>query len=120
MILYKNKSILAQQSISFGCKIWSAYKKQKEWNPFWIPLSYLRLKNITLGYTVPQSILRHIFIQKIRVYGSVNNLCLLHNGCGKLPIDPEMNEGQGTLTYGTWGRTYPITRSWSVGIEVTF
>ena len=29
-----HKSILAQQSISFGCKIWSAYKKQKEWNPF--------------------------------------------------------------------------------------
>ncbi len=85
-----------------------------------VDMSYLRLKNITLGYTVPQSILRHIFIQKIRVYGSVNNLCLLHNGCGKLPIDPEMNDGQGALTYGTWGRTYPITRSWSVGLEVTF
>ena len=35
-------------------------------------------------------------------------------------IDPEMNDGQGALTYGTWGRTYPITRSWSVGLEVTF
>jgi len=31
-----------------------------------------------------------------------------------------MNAGQGSLGYGTWGRTYPVTRSWSVGLQVTF
>ena len=50
----------------------------------------------------------------------MNNLCLLHKGSGKLPIDPEMNAGQGSLGYGTWGRTYPINRTWSVGLQVTF
>ncbi len=86
-----------------------------------VDLSYLRLKNITLGYTLPQSLTRKAYIQKVRLYASVNNLCLLHNGARNLPIDPEMNDGPtGTYGYGTWGRTYPITWSWSVGLQVEF
>ena len=85
-----------------------------------VDMSYLRLKNITLGYTLPTEITKKAFIQRLRIYASVNNLCLLHKGSGKLPIDPEMNAGQGLLGYGTWGRTYPITRSWSFGLQLTF
>ena len=85
-----------------------------------VDMSYLRLKNVTLGYTLPKYLTNKFYIQKLRVYGSVNNLCLLHKGSGDLPIDPEMNAGQGSLGLGTWGRTYPITRSWSFGIQVTF
>lgn len=84
-----------------------------------VNMSYLRLKNITLGYTMPQELTKRFYIQKLRIYASVNNLCLLHKGNGDLPIDPEMNAGQGNLTYGTWGRTYPMTRTWSFGIQVT-
>jgi len=85
-----------------------------------VDMSYLRLKNITLGYTLPENLTRKAFIEKFRLYGSVNNLCLLHKGSGDLPIDPEMNAGQGSLGYGTWGRTYPINRTWSVGLQITF
>lgn len=86
-----------------------------------INLSYLRLKNITLGYTLPERLTRKIFMEKVRFYASVDNLCLLHNGAKGLPIDPEMNDGpSGTYGYGTWGRTAPITRSWSVGLQVNF
>ena len=85
-----------------------------------VDMSYLRLKNITLGYTLPQDLTRKIFIQTLRLYASVNNLCLLHKGSKNLPIDPEMNAGQGKLSYGTWGRTYPINRTWSIGLQVTF
>ena len=85
-----------------------------------VDMSYLRLKNVTLGYTIPQALTKKIYIQNLRLYASVNNLCLLHKGSGDLPIDPEMNAGQGSLGYGTWGRTYPVTRSWSVGLQVTF
>lgn len=86
-----------------------------------VDLSYLRLKNVTLGYTLPQQLTRKAYIDKIRLYASVNNLCLLHNGARNLPIDPEMNDGPtGTYGYGTWGRTAPITRSWSVGFQVYF
>ncbi len=85
-----------------------------------VNMAYLRLKNITIGYTMPEKLTRKFYVQKLRVYGSVDNLCLLYKGSGDLPIDPEMNAGQGALTYGTWGRTYPITRSWSIGVQVTF
>lgn len=85
-----------------------------------VNMSYLRLKNITLGYTLPKFLIKKAYLEKVRIYGSVNNLCLLHKGSGDLPIDPEVNAGQGLLSYGTWGRTYPITRSWSFGIQVTF
>ena len=78
-----------------------------------VDMSYLRLKNITLGYTLPENWTRKAFIDKLRVYGSVNNLCLLHKGSGDLPIDPEMNAGQGALGScrrlcgSTWYRQYP-------------
>ena len=85
-----------------------------------VDMSYLRLKNVTLGYTLPEELTKKAFIQKLRVYASCSNLFLLHKGSGDLPIDPEMNAGQGALGYGTWGRTYPITKSWSFGLQVTF
>lgn len=85
-----------------------------------VSMAYLRLKNITLGYTFPQWLTRKIYVQNARVYASVDNVCLLHNGPGDVPVDPEMNAGQGGLSNGTWGRTYPITRSWSIGVQITF
>ena len=98
------------------CGRYNYYPQSK----YLVDMSYLRLKNITLGYTLPQALTKKAYIQKLRIYASVNNLCLLHKGSGDLPIDPEMNAGQGGLAYGTWGRTYPITRSWSCGLQVTF
>lgn len=85
-----------------------------------VNMAYLRLKNVTIGYTLPASITKKVYMEKVRFYGSVNNLCLLYNGAKDYPVDPEMNEGQGSLSYGTWGRTFPITRTWSVGVQVTF
>jgi hypothetical protein len=84
-----------------------------------VDMSYLRLKSVTLGYTIPKELLRKIHIQNIRLYASGNNLFLLHKGNGDLPLDPEINTGEGTA-YGGWGRTIPITRSWAVGLQVTF
>lgn len=85
-----------------------------------VNMAYLRLKNVTIGYTLPASITKKVYMEKVRFYGSVNNLCLLYNGAKDYPVDPEMNAGQGSLGYGTWGRTFPITRTWSVGVQVTF
>ena len=85
-----------------------------------VNMAYLRLKNVTIGYTLPASITKKVYMEKVRFYGSVNNLCLLYNGAKDYPVDPEMNAGESKLGYGTWGRTYPITRTWSVGVQVTF
>lgn len=84
-----------------------------------VDMSYLRLKNITFGYTLPQVLTRKAYIEKARVYFSADNLALLHKG-HNLPVDPEINAGQGSLGYGTWGRIAPITRTLSLGLQVTF
>ncbi|MBS7373217.1 MAG: TonB-dependent receptor, partial [Muribaculaceae bacterium] len=53
-----------------------------------VDMSYLRLKNVTLGYTLPVELTKKAFVQKLRFYVSCNNLFLLHKGSGDLPIDP--------------------------------
>ena len=80
-------------------------------------MSYLRLKNVTVGYTLPKEWTRKAFIEKARIYFSGSNLFLLYKG-SDLPVDPEISTGDG-LTYGGWGRTTPITRTFSFGIQVT-
>ncbi|UKK82100.1 SusC/RagA family TonB-linked outer membrane protein [Segatella bryantii] len=84
-----------------------------------VDMSYLRLKSVTLGYTLPEGLTRKAHIESLRIYTSANNLFLLHKGNGNLPLDPEINDGNG-IDYGGWGRTTPITRSWVVGLQVTF
>lgn len=80
-------------------------------------MSYLRLKNVTLGYTIPETVTRKVNIQKARIYLSGSNLFLLHKG-NDLPVDPEISTGDG-INYGGWGRTAPITRTLSMGVQVT-
>lgn len=79
--------------------------------------SYLRFKNLTVGYTFPQSLTRKVYIEKLRVYFSANNLCELINN-SVAPVDPEVDGTVGTD--GSWGRTDPFTRTISCGLQVTF
>lgn len=73
--------------------------------------SYLRLKNLTFGYTLPRNISKRIGLDKLRVYVAANNLWTLTSYSG---FDPEVgNDGI------DWG-TYPITRTISVGLNVKF
>lgn len=89
-------------------------------------LAYLRLKNITVGYTIPVDITRKAYIQRARIYFSADNLCFLHNGAGKYQLDPEqtLTAGSSTAGYnggqGMYGRTVPQQRVLSFGLQVTF
>lgn len=88
-------------------------------------MAYLRLKNITVGYTLPAEITRKALIQKARVYFSADNLCLLYNGMKDYPIDPEITTGGNGKENqmsgsGYFGRTTPMTRTLSFGLQVTF
>ena len=90
-------------------------------------MAYLRLKNVTIGYTLPTDLTQKAFIQKARVYFSADNLCFLHNGAGKYQLDPEQTlsagyEGRGSgydHGQGLFGRTVPQQRVLSFGIQVT-
>lgn len=85
-----------------------------------VNMAYLRFKNLTVGYTLPQHITHKAYIDKVRVYFSANNLCELINR-SKAPVDPEINGSDtGSLTDGKWGTADPMTRTISFGVQVTF
>ena len=85
-----------------------------------VNMAYLRLKNITLGYTLPREATRKATIEKIRVYASINNVFDLVNHTRQFGLDPEINTGVGSYANGVFGRTEPITRTYSFGIQVEF
>ena len=85
-------------------------------------MSYLRFKSLTVGYTLPTNLTQKALIQKARVYFSAENLCLLYNGMKDYPIDPEVGSSWKTTSSwsdGTFGRSEPMNRSFSFGIQVT-
>lgn len=85
-----------------------------------VNMAYLRFKNLTIGYTLPQNLTRKAYIDKVRVYFSANNICELINK-SKAPVDPEINSQEtDEPTNGTWGRIDPMYRTVSFGLQVTF
>lgn len=84
-----------------------------------LDMSYLRIKNITLGYTLPADISNKALIQNLRVYVSAENLFEFDNL--NLPLDPEMDyTSSGLNDPNSFGRVYPFRRTLSVGLNVTF
>ncbi|GAB3896765.1 TonB-dependent receptor [Spirosoma agri] len=76
--------------------------------------SYLRCKNLTLGYTLP----RIKGLQQVRVYVSTNNLFTITNYSG---FDPEVNTYAGSNTaIGIDNLVYPQAKSFLGGLQVTF
>lgn len=77
--------------------------------------SYAALKNITLGYTFPIHSNR---IKKARIYGSIQNVCILTGYPGP---NPEASaNGANALYGGIDDSAYPVPRTFSMGVNVTF
>jgi TonB-linked SusC/RagA family outer membrane protein len=82
--------------------------------------SYTRLKNMQIGYTIPNT--KKIKIQSVRVYLAGSNLWTLTKYSG---LDPEMTVSNNSAAEGDrangidWG-TYPVAVSYTVGLNVTF
>lgn len=85
-----------------------------------VNMAYLRLKNITLGYTLPRELTRKATIERVRVYGSILNPLDVINHNHGTGLDPEINTGVGSYGNAVWGRTEPIYRTYSVGLQVEF
>lgn len=83
-----------------------------------VNMSYLRMKNITIGYTIPKNITRKIYLSRVRVYGTITNAFDIINHNKGTGIDPEMNNGEGAYGNGVWGRIDPIMRTYSFGIQI--
>lgn len=79
--------------------------------------SFLRLKNITLGYTLPEKWTRKIWVNKLRLYVSAQNLFCLTKYSG---FDPEVSMLSSPLTPGfDWG-AYPKSRVFTMGLDIQF
>ena len=76
--------------------------------------SYLRLKNITLGYTVPRKLTQKIGINRLRVYGRAENLVTWTKYWG---FDPEI--GSGVTSMGVDYGVYPQARTWTIGCNIS-
>lgn len=90
--------------------------------------SYWRIKNITLDYTFPQELTRKIRIEKLKIYISGENI-FTHSPMFKHTkmFDPETLGGDSdynTKEYGLngvgQGYTYPMLKTWTIGLNVTF
>jgi TonB-linked SusC/RagA family outer membrane protein len=72
--------------------------------------SFFKIKNITLGYTLPADLLRRVTIQRLRVYATITNPLIIAKSHLIKQYDPEMN---GSLDY-------PLTKQVVVGLNLTF
>lgn len=72
--------------------------------------AYARLKNLTIGYTLPRSLTSKINISKLRVFFSGENLLEVSGLYKNYKVDPE----------GLGGQLYPFQRSYSLGLNLTF
>lgn len=78
----------------------------------WLTTSnYFAINNITIGYTFPKSILNHIGLEGLRIYGAADNLAMFSARKG---FDPRMG------MVASSSATYAALRSMSVGLKVTF
>ena len=83
-------------------------------------LAYLRLKNLTVGYTVPQKWTRKAKIEQIRIYFSGENLCYWSPVKKYTKImDPELAGSSGTNVAGS-GVGYAYPRTFSIGLDIQF
>jgi TonB-dependent starch-binding outer membrane protein SusC len=80
--------------------------------------SYMRIKNIQLGYTIPDKISQAIRIQKTRIYVGATNLFTFTKYLG---FDPEIGTGYyGSLDLGVDRATYPQPRTFLFGLNLSF
>jgi len=106
--------------LNANAKIWTPVRVQRWWLHSWAieDGSYLRLNNITLGYTLPQNLLSKIKISNFRIYATVNNLTTITNYSG---YDPDVTARRSDpLTPGVDFAAYPRSRTWLFGVNVTF
>lgn len=89
----------------------SASSSRSVQSDFWLQdISYLRLKNLQLGYTLPKGWLNSVGVENIRIYYSVENLLTFDKM--KINIDPESTSQRLS--------SYPLLRTHAFGVNVTF
>jgi TonB-linked SusC/RagA family outer membrane protein len=101
------RTIRGGKNDNFAYSSWSLYDA-----------SYYRIRQVTLNYTLPGRLLSRLHVQGARVYVGINNLHTFTNYPG---YDPEVGNGGDTQTVlGVDFGTYPMARTYTVGINFSF
>jgi hypothetical protein len=80
--------------------------------------SYLKIKNLSIGYNVPESVLKTIKVRTLKIYANVQNIATFTKYTG---FDPEIGEDlMERLVYGLDNGRYPTPRIYTVGISLGF
>lgn len=86
---------------------------QLDSNAWILNASYLRLKNVQIGYSISPSILKNLGLKKLRIYVSGYDLLTFSPMLKHYSIDPEHDVGAGTYDY-------PVMKIYTMGINITF
>ena len=79
--------------------------------------SYFRIRNITLGYNLPRTLVQRAKMQSLRVYAGVQNALTISKYLG---YNPEVSGYEGPLTGGVDYGSYPLARTYTVGLNLGF
>jgi TonB-linked SusC/RagA family outer membrane protein len=79
--------------------------------------SFVRLRNVSVGYTLPETLTKHLLGGTVRLYTQGTNLVLLTKYTG---LDPESASSSDANQQGIDLGTPPQPRSWQVGVNATF
>lgn len=100
----------------------TGYAMQRQ-SRYLLNMAYLRVKNITLGYTIPAKLLSKVYLTNARVYMSMENFFTFDKLRG-LPIDPEAVSGYSMFSesynLSRTGTGTPVFKSVSLGVQLSF
>ncbi len=111
---------VALAKLNENATIWSPVRAQRWWLHSWAieDGSYLRINNVTLGYTLPSAITNRVKISSLRMFATVNNLATITGYSG---YDPDVTARRSDpLTPGVDFAAYPRSRTVVFGVNVNF
>lgn len=91
--------------------------RNRDETSFWLyDASYLRLKNLQIGYALPKSLLNKISFDRVRIYATAENLLTFSKWPG---VDPEKPKGNRSNNNAE-SDAYPLVKTFSIGINIGF
>lgn len=110
----------ALAKLNENAKIWSPNTSNRFFLHSWAVEdgSFLRVNNLTFGYTLPSALLKKARMSTFRIYATVNNLATITGYSG---YDPEVSTRRADpLTQGVDFAGYPRSKTWVFGVNVSF
>jgi TonB-linked SusC/RagA family outer membrane protein len=109
----------ALEALNSNTTLWSPYMSRFVFSDWAVEDgSFLRLNSLTLGYSLPESLLSKLRISKFRFYATANNVFILTNYSG---LDPEVSTRRNTpLTPGVDYSPFPRSRQVVFGLNLNF